>query len=50
MAAAGDGRVACGKCGHLAIPTDKIARTGCSLDVFGEIDSDFAQGLPPLVV
>jgi hypothetical protein len=29
MAAAGDGRFACGKCGHLAIPTDKHFRCAC---------------------
>ena len=29
MAAAGDGRFACGKCGHLAIPSDKSFRCAC---------------------
>ena len=29
MAPAGDGRFACGKCGHLAIPADKNFRCAC---------------------
>ena len=29
MAAAGDGRFACDKCGHLAIPSDKNFRCAC---------------------
>ena len=29
MTAAGDGRFACGKCGHLAIPKDENFRCAC---------------------
>jgi ribosomal protein S27AE len=29
MTAAGDGRFACGKCGHLAIPSDENFKCAC---------------------